>query len=45
MAGNVVVVANTLDVHPEKAALTVMVSTLLAAISIPVAVVLIAHFI
>ncbi|WP_411268404.1 hypothetical protein [Ketobacter sp.] len=35
MAGNVVIIANQLDVHPEKAATAVMASTLLALISVP----------
>lgn len=38
MAGNTVVIAAILGVHPEKAALAVMVSTLLAAVSVPFAV-------
>lgn len=37
MAANTVVVANTLGVHPEKAALAVMVSTLLAVVTVPLA--------
>ncbi|MEG9883467.1 MAG: AEC family transporter [Hyphomicrobiales bacterium] len=37
MAANTVVVANTLGVHPEKVALAVMVSTLLAIITTPLA--------
>lgn len=36
MAGNVVVVANQLDVHPQIAATTVMLSTLVSIISIPI---------
>lgn len=36
MAANVVVIANQLDVHPEIAASTVMASTLLAIVSVPV---------
>lgn len=35
MAGNTVVIANELDVHPEKAATAVMLSTLLAIVSVP----------
>ncbi|MCY4472713.1 MAG: AEC family transporter [Kistimonas sp.] len=35
MAANVVILANQLDVHPEIAASTVMLSTLLAIISVP----------
>ncbi|NOI26661.1 AEC family transporter [Vibrio mediterranei] len=35
MAGNTVVLANQLEVHPEIAATTVMTSTLLAAITVP----------
>lgn len=35
MAGNVVVIANELDVHPEKAATAVMLSTCLALIMVP----------
>ncbi len=38
MASNVVVIANELDVHPEKAATAVMISTVLAIISVPVAI-------
>ncbi len=37
MAGNTVVIANELDIHPEKAATAVMASTLLAIVVIPVA--------
>lgn len=37
MAGNVVIIANNLNLHPEKAATTVMLSTLLASITIPLA--------
>ncbi|MFT5590488.1 MAG: putative permease, partial [Bradyrhizobium sp.] len=37
MAGNTVVIANELNLHPEKAATAVMASTLLAIIVIPVA--------
>lgn len=37
MAGNAVVIANELDVHPEKAATAVMASTLLALVSVPTA--------
>ena len=36
MAANVVVIANQLDVHPDIAASTVMASTLLAVVSVPV---------
>ncbi len=36
MAGNVVVVANQLNVHPQIAATTVMLSTLVSIISIPI---------
>ena len=35
MAGNTVVIANELNVHPEKAATAVMLSTLLAIVSVP----------
>ena len=35
MAGNTVVIANELDVHPEKAATAVMLSTLFAIVSVP----------
>ena len=35
MAGNVVIIANQLNVHPEKAATAVMASTMLALISVP----------
>lgn len=35
MAGNTVVIANELDVHPNKAATAVMLSTVLALISVP----------
>ncbi|MFT5533311.1 MAG: putative permease [Burkholderiaceae bacterium] len=37
MAGNTVVIANDLDIHPEKAATAVMASTLLAIIVVPLA--------
>lgn len=37
MAGNVVIISNDLGVHPEKAATAVMVSTLLAVLSVPIA--------
>lgn len=37
MAGNTVVIANDLDVHPEKAATTVMVSTIIAILIVPIA--------
>ena len=37
MAGNTVVIANDLDVHPEKAATAVMASTLLAIAIVPTA--------
>ncbi len=39
MAANTVVIASNLGVHPEKAAFSVMVSTLLAIITVPLAVV------
>ncbi|AXF85872.1 hypothetical protein DTO96_101612 [Ephemeroptericola cinctiostellae] len=35
MAGNTVVIANELNVHPEKAATAVMLSTILAIVSVP----------
>ena len=35
MAANTVVIANVLNVHPEKAAAAVMLSTLLALITVP----------
>lgn len=35
MAGNVVIIANQLNVHPEKAATAVMTSTVLALVSVP----------
>lgn len=35
MAGNVVIIANQLNVHPEKAATAVMTSTVLALITVP----------
>ncbi|PWC10287.1 AEC family transporter [Brenneria corticis] len=38
MAGNTVVIANSLGVHPEKAAFSVMVSTVLAVVTVPLAV-------
>ncbi|MFT4190951.1 MAG: AEC family transporter [Comamonas sp.] len=38
MAGNTVVIASNLGVHPEKAALSVMVSTVLAVVTVPLAV-------
>jgi predicted permease len=37
MAGNTLIVANNLGVHPEKAAFSVMVSTALAIITVPLA--------
>ncbi|QIO06522.1 AEC family transporter [Acinetobacter shaoyimingii] len=37
MAANVVIISTNLDLHPEKAASAVMLSTLLALLSIPVA--------
>jgi predicted permease len=37
MAGNVVIISNDLGVHPEKAATAVMASTLLALLSVPIA--------
>ena len=37
MAGNVVVISNTLGLHPEKAATSVMLSTMLALITVPIA--------
>lgn len=36
MAGNVVVISSQLDIHPEKAAVSVMLSTILALLCIPV---------
>lgn len=36
MAGNTVVIANELNVHPEKAATAVMASTLLAVLTAPI---------
>lgn len=35
MAGNVVVIASNLNLHPEKAAFSVMLSTILAVITVP----------
>ncbi|NHB92767.1 hypothetical protein C5469_11675 [Photorhabdus cinerea] len=43
MAGNVVVIANNLNVHPEKAALSVMLSTALAIVTVPLAIVMISQ--
>lgn len=37
MAGNTVVIANDLDIHPEKAAIAVMASTILAIVVVPIA--------
>lgn len=37
MAGNVVIISNDLGLHPEKAATSVMISTVLASITIPLA--------
>lgn len=37
MAGNTVVIANELNVHPEKAATAVMASTFLALLTVPIA--------
>ncbi|AAO28599.1 AEC family transporter [Xylella fastidiosa subsp. fastidiosa] len=39
MAANTVVVANTLNLYPEKAAFSVMVSTFLAVVTVPLAIV------
>lgn len=39
MAANTVVVANTLNVYPEKVAFSVMVSTFLAVVTVPLAIV------
>lgn len=44
MAGNTVVIANDLDIHPEKAATAVMASTLLAIVAVPAALALLASF-
>ncbi len=41
MASNTVLIANNLGVHPEKAAMAVMASTLMALVSVPLAVTLI----
>jgi len=38
MAGNVVIISNDLGVHPEKAATAVMASTILASLSVPLAI-------
>jgi len=38
MAGNTVVISSNLGVHPEKAALSVMLSTVLAVVTVPLAV-------
>lgn len=35
MAGNVVIISNNLGLHPEKAAATVMISTLFALATVP----------
>ncbi|OCQ52473.1 Membrane transport protein [Photorhabdus australis subsp. thailandensis] len=43
MAGNVVVIANNLNVHPEKAALSVILSTTLAIVTVPLAIVMISQ--
>lgn len=44
MAGNAVVIANDLDIHPEKAATAVMASTLLAIVAVPAALTLLTFF-
>ncbi|NRN29394.1 hypothetical protein HHJ84_14480 [Photorhabdus heterorhabditis subsp. aluminescens] len=41
MAGNIAIIANNLNVHPEKAALPVMLSTALAIVTVPLAIVMI----
>ncbi len=41
LAGNLVAYATTLDLHPEKTAATVLISTILALITVPLAVVLV----
>lgn len=45
MAGNVVIISNNLGLHPEKAATTVLVSTLIALISVPLSLYFVIHFI
>ncbi|PHM70621.1 AEC family transporter [Xenorhabdus kozodoii] len=40
MAGNVVVIASNLNLHPEQAALSVMLSTILAVITVPTSIAL-----
>lgn len=44
MAGNVVVISNNLGLHPEKAATAVMISTLCALITVPLALYLTLNF-
>lgn len=44
MAGNVVIISNNLGLHPEKAATTVMLSTLLALVSVPASLYFVLHF-
>lgn len=44
MAGNVVVISNTLGLHPEKAATSVMLSTMLALVTVPIALYFVINF-
>lgn len=43
MAGNVVVISNNLGLHPEKAATTVMLSTIFALVTVPASLYLAIH--
>lgn len=45
MAGNVVIISNNLGLHPEKAATTVMMSTVLAIVSVPISLYFVLNFI
>ncbi|REF26105.1 hypothetical protein BDD26_0696 [Xenorhabdus cabanillasii] len=44
MAGNVVVIASNLNLHPEKAAFSVMLSTILAIITVPISIIIFSNF-
>ncbi|WP_237385387.1 AEC family transporter [Xenorhabdus sp. Sc-CR9] len=45
MAGNVVVIASNLNLHPEKAAFSVMLSTILSVITVPISIVMFGNII
>ncbi|MDC9615000.1 AEC family transporter [Xenorhabdus khoisanae] len=45
MAGNVVVIASSLNLHPEKAAFSVMLSTILAVITVPTSIILLSKIV